>query len=191
MEKRLASKDWLSLDGINRAQIILVAKKLKSGTIVSGNSVTKRLIKKLGLYFIEKTINGHKIFTISKNKSILTKFKKNKNKNPKVIGKFLSYPPCCVKEYSRKRTKKEIESYKKGNKKLSYKLGRQISLLIRKKKNYPEYLNFCPPTFTPCDIHCKNAKKILLNWKESLIKEDPTAAKKLEEFNINSNKKSN
>lgn len=55
--------------------------------------------------------------------------------------------------------------------------------LIEQGKSYPEELDYCPPTYTPCSATCPNALATLSKWKQILDYADPEAVERLKRFN--------
>lgn len=193
-----SSKDWKKLNGTDRAQIILVAEGLKKGAITGGKPpITDRFLKRLGLSYNIRPFEYKGVtyytYDISKGKNDLEKYyelqKRGKVNPHRANGEFLSYPNCCINEYSRKRTKKEIEAEKRGERIRTYKLGRQMRKIFIEDKEYPEYLDYCVPAFTPCSIKCKKARALLLCWKKKLDEKDLEASRTLKMFNYEENER--
>lgn len=182
------SSEWKSIDGVDRAQLLLVIEGLKRGTTINGNWTTLiDILNRTNLSFELNNPNDilRPVFTIAKQKILEERNQrflqlKDTITNRdwyKIDGWFFSYPDCCVEEYSRKRTPLEKEQKTKGARHLSYTFGRELDELIKSSGNYPEIFDFKPPTFTPCSINCPSAIETLTIWKDAIESQDPDAAK--------------
>lgn len=197
MENLYKSKEWKDLDKVGRAQLLLVNEGLKKGTIIGGNYTSfMDILKKTGLDYksvfdkrllypvfeiakpevlAEKT---HKLLALPKDCTSLDFYN--------VIGDFLGYPECCIREYSRERTPAEKEAVKiPGKRHLTYRFGQELEKAIKSEGKYPDVFDYVPPSFTPCSIDCPEATKTLASWKDAIETLDPEAAKELVYFNRN------
>lgn len=195
MENLYKSKEWNSLDKVDRAQLLLVIEDLKKGTMIGGNHTSfLDILKKTGLDYkfnFDKRLL-YPVFEIAKPEALAEKTHKLLTL-PKdctsfdyysVVGDFLGYPECCIKEYSRERTPAEKEAVRTpGKRHLTYKFGQELDAKIKSDGSYPESFDYVPPSFTPCSINCPEATKTLSSWKDAIETLDPEAAKELVYFN--------
>ncbi|MFA5829545.1 MAG: hypothetical protein WC843_03555 [Candidatus Gracilibacteria bacterium] len=187
------SPDWKALNGLDRAQLLLVAEGVKPGTIIGGNHKTfLKLVEKLGLQAIQ-TNDPHSldpIYEVASPEIISDCYRSelvlpegaNYSESHKINGKFLGYPECCTEEYI--HSQKNLKARKSFSpKKIISNFDFELMQLFRSGKSYSEQLDFRPPSFTPCSAHCDNALRLLGQWKKILEKGDPEAAKGLQYFN--------
>jgi len=188
------SDEWRSLDKIDRAQLLLVIEGLKRGAIVGGNRTSFiNILDKTGLSY---NLNSDKynldpVFKVSRKKDL-------KEANSRYIclsnnagsedydiiqGWLLGYPECCVEEYIRKRTPRQIEAASRGQGHLSYRFGQKLWDKINSEGSYPTSLDYRPPSFTPCKVDCPEATRTLSLWKETIEILDPEAGRELVFFN--------
>lgn len=194
MENIYKTKEWKSLNEIDRAQLLLVIEGLKKGTIIGGNwTPFMDILKKTGLEYKLNTnryrLNPvaivakkedleeatHRILTIPINS--------NGKEFHEITGWLLGYPECCTEEYLKERTPKQKLAKINGFHYLSYNFGKELDNLIKSKGSYPEIFDYVPPSFTPCKIECPQATKILSSWKKAIDTLDPEAGKELVYFN--------
>ncbi|HLC46495.1 MAG TPA: hypothetical protein VJI75_02015 [Candidatus Nanoarchaeia archaeon] len=191
------SKEWKSLGSIDRAQLLLVIEGLKRGTIISGNWTS--FIDILGKTGLEYTLNTPKyrlypamvvakpeVLTEVARRELTVPERPRKGEYHKINGWMLGYPECCTEEYIRERTPKQKLDRKNGQHILTYKFGKEISDLLQDGGKYPEFLDYRPPSFTPCGVNCPEAAKVLTSWKEAIDALDPEAGKGLVCFNKDS-----
>lgn len=197
MENLYKSNEWKSLDKVDRAQLLLVIEGLKKGTIIGGNYTSfMDILKKTGLDYksnFDKRLL-HPVFEIAKPEVLAEKTHRLLSL-PKyatsfdyyrVIGDFLGYPECCIKEYSRERTPAEKEAGRiPGKRHLTYRFGQELDNAIKSGGKYPDVFDYVPPSFTPCSINCPEATKTLASWKDAIETLDPEAGKELVYFNRN------
>lgn len=188
------SDEWKKFPPIRRAQLLLVAEGVKSGAIIGGDfSGFKDIVEKMGL---EARLTTHPlwldpVYRVS-TPDVMARFFRNtvtpelelqKGDYWRIEGELLGYPECCIEEYS--NPQKNIEARRKSapNKNsIPSNLDFEMEQLFKEGKPYPEELDFRPPTFTPCSVHCEKALKMLRKYKEVLESADPEAAKALKEF---------
>ncbi|GEM_PF-5788943 len=181
------SEEWKALDTGERAQLLLVIEGLKKGTIIEGNwTSVPRILAKTGLNYQIITEPGllEPVMSIGREEDIkklirnmlLLPEKADCEGSHRIMGDFLSYPPCCIDEYVRERTGEERQAQQDGKRHLSYRFGRELTALIREKKTYPPAFDYAPPTFTPCSIECGKARDLLGEWGDALERLDPDGA---------------
>ena len=187
------SPEWQKLDSVSRAQLLLVAEGLKPGTIIHGNFTSfQEICGRLGLagslntdpmllqpiYRVapEETLLKHE-------RALLTLPEKiPRGAYHRINGEFLGYPSCCVEEYI--KPQKNLEARKKSSpKQFVSNVDFEAKQIIGRGEPYPEELDFCPPSFTPCSARCENALAVLKKWKTVLEKADPEAARDMQSFN--------
>lgn len=172
------SPEWKSLDPIDRAQLLLVAEWVKPGAIIWGDFThLPKILKKLWLdWILESEANIisrigpiYRVATAEK----LSQFIRNDislKPYDKLNWEFLWYPDCCIHEYNNPRHEHESN--------FKFELKKEIETT----GTYPEELDFCPPSFTPCGVKCTCASPLLKKWKSIIVKADPEAAQELREF---------
>jgi hypothetical protein len=186
--------EWKSLDGLDRAQLLLVIEGLKRGTIIGGNwSSFIEVIGKFGLEY-ELTTHKHRLDMVAMvarpetfkqytNMLLTMPEESDASQFHKATGWFLSYPECCTEEYNKKMTPEEKRALASGPHHRSYKFGRELEEKIMKDGTYPDVFDYRPPSFTPCGIGCSNAIRALKEWKDAIDRLDPEAAEELVYFN--------
>lgn len=188
------SKEWKSLDEIDRAQLLLVIEGLKRGTIIQGNWTSFiDILKKTGLSY---QLNSNKYLlnpvAVVAKKEDLEKVNGKYLTLPedangpsfhKIAGWLLGYPECCTEEYVKERTPIQKKATRNGQRHLGYKFGQELDSKIRTEWAYPDVLDYRPPSFTPCGVDCPEATKILTSWKNAIDALDPEAGKELVYFN--------
>lgn len=196
MENIYKSKEWKSLEEVDRAQLLLVMEGLKRGTIIGGNYTSfMDILRKSGLDYKLNTdkLNLNPVAMVAKPEILkevthrvltLPKYS-NESDFHKTMGWFLSYPECCTEEYVKERTPEQKLAQKNGQTHLGYRFGRELDTKVKSEGSYPEIFDYAPPSFTPCSIECPEATKILSSWKEAIDTLDPEAAKELVYFNRN------
>lgn len=187
------SPEWKSLDQIDRAQLLLVAEWVKPGTIIWGDfTYFPKILKKL---WLECSLNTEEwvlypVYMVSK-KETLAEFHRWTITPPNdeklgeywhhLNGKFLWYPTCCTDEYC--HPKKNLEERKKKSPhKFISNINFELEKEIETTGTYPEELDFCPPSFTPCSAHCECASPLLKKWMHIIRKADAEAAEYLQIF---------
>jgi hypothetical protein len=197
MGELYCSKEWKSLEEVDRAQLLLVIEGLKRGTIIRGNWTSfMEILKKTGLSY---ELNSSKycldpVVIVAKQADLrqadhqfLTLPEKIiGGEHHKISGWLLSYPPCCIDEYVKERTPEQRSAKKIGRHHLSYRFGQELDYYIKVYKTYPEFFDYRPPSFTPCGIECEESARVLTSWKEAIDSLDPNAGKELIYFNRNS-----
>ena len=194
MENIYKSKEWKSLEEIDRAQLLLVIEGLKRGTIIGGNYTSfMDILKKTGLDYSltsdKLSLDPVAIVAKSKDLAEATHRYLTLPKNPVgtgyhgVTGWLLGYPECCTKEYVKERTPEQKIAQRNGQRHLSYRFGKELDSKIRSEGSYPDIFDYRPPSFTPCSVNCPEATKVLSSWKEAIETLDPEAAKELVYFN--------
>ncbi len=187
------SPEWKSLNELDRAQLLLVAEGVKSGTIIQGdNKYFLNVVEGLGLHAVKTSdpYNVHPIFEVSSpavmsqyyRENLVAPEKEKMSYFHEINGKFLGYPECCTKEYN--NPQKNLKARKAFSpKKFISNLNFELIQLFNSGKPYPGQLDFRPPSFTPCSAYCGNALKVLGIWESVLQAGDPEAAKVLQHFN--------
>lgn len=193
------SPEWKKLSPLVRAELVLVIERVKPGAIISFISpeVTNfpKIIEKTGLEARPRTHPSllEPTYTVSTPENISTFFQKlilaegTTKGTPaetihRIYGEFLGYPSCCIDEYA--KPSKNLEERKKYPPDISN-FGYEMIEMREKGEKYPEELDYCPPTFTPCSVHCEKASERLKEWKEVMQKADPEAADALKSHNWN------
>ena len=194
MENIYKSKEWKSLEEIDRAQLLLVIEGLKRGTIIGGNYTSfMDILKKTGLDYslTSDKLSLDPVAIVAKSKDLaeathryLTLPKNTVGTGYHgVTGWLLGYPECCTKEYVKERTPEQKIAQRNGQRHLSYRFGKELDSKIRSEGSYPDIFDYRPPSFTPCSVNCPEATKVLSSWKEAIETLDPEAAKELVYFN--------
>ncbi|MAF36788.1 hypothetical protein CL622_06745 [archaeon] len=194
MSNLYQSEDWKSLDGVCRAQLLLVIEGLKRGTVIRGNWTSFMDI-------LEKTGLGHELETgkylldpmvvVARQKDLQEQHRRflalpdnaNSNDFDKIEGWLLGYPKCCTEEYAKDITPEQVLAIQNGQIKLCYTFGRELDAQIRTYGSYPEIFDYRPPSFTPCKMTCPQATKILSSWKQAIDTLDPEASNELVYYN--------
>lgn len=188
------SPEWKSLDPVVRAQLLLVAEGVKPGTIICGDFTHfPKILHKL---WLESSLNTEEwrldpVYMVSR-KETLDQFHRWTITPPndkklweyfhRLNGEFLWYPPCCTNEYC--HPKKNLAARKKKSPhKFISNIDFELEKEIESTGTYPEELDFCPPSFTPCGINCPCASPLLKKWKSILEIADSDAAERLKIFN--------
>ena len=187
------SEAWRNLDPLDRAQLLMVAEWMKPWTIIEWNQTG--FFKILSQLRLEYSYNTDErllfpVYVVCKSEVLWEYFQKLLQwEHPwywdayhYINGNLLGYPECCTNEYCNP----SINIVKRR----LFSPNRFISNFTYESIEnwwYPDEFNYCPPSFTPCSIHCNRARKILESWKMLLIKYDPEAAGVLSEFNIRNN----
>jgi len=169
------SPEWQDLDPINRAQLIMVAEGVKPGTIIGGNlSSFLKIIEKMGL---EASLNTHRfqmaaVYDVA-TPEVMNKYRlrlltadisATKAECHRINGEFLGYPACCTEEYNNPQKNLKARIAKSPNKFISN-VDFELQGMIETTGHYPDELDFCPPSFTPCSANCENALCVLGKWK--------------------------
>lgn len=193
--KLYQSEDWQSLDKIDRAELLLVIEGLRKGALVGGNWTSfMRILEKTGLSYEEPRIKYrlNPTFYVGKEKDLLelkSKFISLPENSGiediwRINGEFLSYPSCCIREYSRDRTPEEESAKKqKRTNHLRHRFGRGLDDRIKSEGRYPDIFDYRPTSFTPCGITCQESIGLLTAWKSAITTLDPQAAEELVLFN--------
>lgn len=187
------SEAWQSLDPLDRAQLLLVAEWKKPWTIIWWDQTNFLAI--LAQLWLEYSLDESKrnlfpAFIVWNNHDLWEYFKKRLQLTRRwywsaydyLTGSFLGYPECCTEEYchpSLNIVKRRLFSPNTFIPNFTYESIENWW--------YPDEFNYCPPSFTPCSIHCKEAIKVLKVWKLLLEKYDSTWAQELREFNKRGN----
>jgi hypothetical protein len=204
------SKLWKSIPSIDRGQLLLVIEGKKKSVLISASKELSLFLKKTDLNYIPE-----RVWLYGRNQKVGNSIIVSKDKIPKGVlsfnpklsqkerskrrftnaelgeieyksGKILGYPECCIKEFAKLKYVKNFPDVK---------LRPPFAKKIEKTKNIPEYLYYRVPSFTPCNLNCKKAKKLLISWMKTLKKNDKEAANAFYTFNkkmyknIKSNKK--
>lgn len=197
MENLYKSKEWKSLDEIDRAQLLLVIEGLKRGTIIRGNYTTfMNILKKTGLDYklTSNKLRLHPVAMVARPRDLAEATHRYLTlpKNPVgtgyhgVTGWLLGYPECCTEEYVKERTPEQaIAMKRKDQTHLGYRFGKELDSKIKSKGTYPDIFDYRPPSFTPCSLECPKATNVLSSWKEAIDTLDPEAGKELVYFNRN------
>jgi len=187
------SPEWMTLDPISRAQLMLVAEGLKPGTMIHGNFTSfERIVKQMNLemslntdpYVLEPafTVATAKAMSEWLRQEIMMGEKPSRAECHRSNGELLGYPKCCTEEYIRPM-KNIAERKQYSPKKLISNFEFELEQMLSRGESYPEELDFCPPPFTPCSATCPEARQVLRRWKHILEIADPIAAQELREFN--------
>ncbi|MBI3334947.1 MAG: DUF483 domain-containing protein [Candidatus Portnoybacteria bacterium] len=177
------SPEWKALTPLDRAQLILVAEGVKPGVFVGGDFTNfQKIVQKMGL---EARLNTYPlllnpVYTISTPEGLSEYYRETVSATGitaenfyRINGKFLGYPSCCVEEYT--NPQKNLEERKKYPPNISN-FDYEMIQMREKGVEYPEELDYCPPTFTPCSAHCAKALGKLREWKGVMQEADPEAA---------------
>jgi hypothetical protein len=166
------SAEWKKLDPVDRAQLLLVAEWVKPGTIIWGDfTYMPNILEKLGLVSSLNTdpLELGPVYMVWTEKSLTTFHRWTIIDTPEtnkpwyyhyLNWEFLWYPTCCTDEYC--CPSKNLAARKKQSPhKFLSNVDFEVSELIEKTGTYPEELDFCPPSFTPCGANCDCASPIL------------------------------
>jgi len=183
------SKEWKSLDPLDRAELLPTIEGVRKGAnyIVyakDGNIDHETIdnleacLKKTKLHFrMRKRRNAQTIYDICSDKSLLDKLDKEIEgkkshelrkdiKYHKAMGKVLDYPTCCIEKFL-DEIEKGIPSSgrfrREAKKAEDFRFGHALSYVAH----------------IPCDIKCEESIKMGKLIKEALEKYDPEAAKNL------------
>lgn len=159
----------------------------RKGCIVFGDWVNFSVIlKRAGLDY---RLNPHTylpVFTVGRPEDLIQYEEelrlsglRGENRYAEIIGRFLGYPECCIREYVAPITL-ELDGWKS-------RFHKELDKLRREGKDRPPELYYAPAQFIPCGVYCPSAIKILGIWGEMMEKYDPVAAEELRRLNSRCN----
>lgn len=184
--------EWKEIDGIDRAQLLLVIEGLKRGTIIDGDTKGfDKVIQRAGLTARLNSPPGSKRRAVrvatkedlDRYDAMMKEPENSINDLHEIDAWFLSYPDCDLKAYIAPRTKEQIQARQNREHGMTYTFGQEMITLKENGEVYHPSFDYRPPSFTPCSTKCETAIELLSSWKDAIQRNDPEAAKAIVKFN--------